>query len=70
MVDVKLKLIGIILMVLVSVMALGCIESQPSAPTSINPTEVQNEDSSNFLLSLKDLPLNESWTIEEQGREM
>lgn len=67
MVDVKLKLIGIILMVLVSVMALGCIESQPSAPTSINPTEVQNEDSSNFLLSLKDLPLNESWTIEERG---
>ncbi len=39
MVDVKLKLIGIILMVLVSFIALGCLESQPSQTTSIESPE-------------------------------
>ncbi len=63
----KLRVIGTIAIVLVSVIVLGCVESQPSTPTSINPTEVQYKDSSNFLLSLTDLPLNESWTIEERG---
>lgn len=63
----KLKIIGIIAIILASVIALGCLESQPSAPTSINPKEAQYKDSSNFLLSLTDLPSNESWTIEERG---
>ncbi|MGB8216729.1 MAG: DUF4352 domain-containing protein [Candidatus Methanoperedens sp.] len=59
-VDVKLKLIGIILMVLVSVMALGCVESQPSAPTSIEnpkstmvstPVPTQAQSQKNIIIS-------------------
>ena len=52
----KLKIIGIIAIVLVSVIALGCVESQPSAPTSIEnpkstvastpkPTQTQSQKS-------------------------
>ncbi len=37
-VEMKLKIIGIIGMVLVSVIALGCVESQPSQSTSTLPT--------------------------------
>jgi plastocyanin len=64
-VDVKLKLIGIILMVLVSVMALGCVESQPSAPTSIgnskvvsqpNPTQIQPQK--NIIISYSAKKIN------------
>ncbi|MDO9096677.1 MAG: hypothetical protein Q7U60_00925, partial [Candidatus Methanoperedens sp.] len=64
MVDVKLKLIGIIVIVLVSVIALGCVEA-PS--TQITQPKVQYKDSSNFLLSLTDLPSKENWTIMERG---
>lgn len=87
----KFKLIGIILMILVSVIALGCVESEPSQQSSIEnpkstvvysvvpttqptvvstpaPTQAhQYRDSSNFLLSVTDLPSNGSWTIEERG---
>ncbi len=67
MVDVKLKLIGIILMVLVSVMALGCVESQPSAPshkqTTYNPTQAQVKTTvlitaspSQMLPTINDMP--------------
>jgi hypothetical protein len=63
-VDVKLKLIGIIVIVLVSVIALGCVEA-PS--TQITQPKVQYKDSSNFLLSLTDLPSKENWTIIERG---
>lgn len=67
MVDVKLKLIGIILLVLVSVMALGCVESQPSAPsqkqTTYNPTQAQVKTTvlitaspSQMLPTINDMP--------------
>jgi len=63
-IKVKLKLIGIIAIVLVSVIALGCV-GVPS--TQITPQKVQYKDSSNFLLSLNDLPSTENWTIMERG---
>lgn len=45
-VEMKLKVIGIIAIVLVSVIALGCVESQPSQPTSVEtpkPTVVYTQ---------------------------
>ncbi len=41
----------------------GCVNET----TTSSSTEVQYKDSSNFLLSLSDLPQNENWIIEERG---
>lgn len=67
-VAMKLKIIGIILMVLLSVITLGCVESQPSAPTSIEspkPTQAQVKTTvlitaspSQMLPSINDMPDN------------